>query len=125
MAMAIRLTVTVMATRLIRTAMPTRHTLTATPTQRIAMATMAVTILVFMHVEPPDKSRSIGPAGTESRDAGQVSRGSLGEGVPPTPAGLKPLNVTRMQSCAWVKSGNAHSEPMKSAFHPIATEQRT
>ena len=51
-------------------------------------------------VEPPDKSRSIGPAGTESRDAGQVSRGSLGEGVPPTPAGLKPLNVTRMQSCA-------------------------
>ena len=26
---------------------------------------------------------------------------------------------------AWVKSGNAHNEPMKSAFHPIATEQRT
>jgi hypothetical protein len=24
-----------------------------------------------------------------------------------------------------VKSGNAHNEPMKSAFHPIATEQRT
>src|SRR4029077_11331578 len=25
----------------------------------------------------------------------------------------------------WVKSGNAHNEPMMSAFHPIATEQRT
>jgi hypothetical protein len=25
----------------------------------------------------------------------------------------------------WVKSGNAHNEPMVSAFHPIATEQRT
>jgi hypothetical protein len=24
-----------------------------------------------------------------------------------------------------VKSGNAHNEPMMSAFHPIATEQRT
>ncbi len=24
-----------------------------------------------------------------------------------------------------VKSGNAHNEPMKSAFHPIETEQRT
>ena len=26
---------------------------------------------------------------------------------------------------SWVKSGNAHNEPMMSAFHPIATEQRT
>ena len=25
----------------------------------------------------------------------------------------------------WVKSGNAPNEPMMSAFHPIATEQRT
>jgi hypothetical protein len=25
----------------------------------------------------------------------------------------------------WVKSGNAHNEPMMSAFHPKATEQRT
>jgi hypothetical protein len=25
----------------------------------------------------------------------------------------------------WVKSGNAHNEPMMSAFHPITTEQRT
>jgi hypothetical protein len=25
----------------------------------------------------------------------------------------------------WVKSGNAHNEPMTSAFHPIANEQRT
>jgi hypothetical protein len=25
----------------------------------------------------------------------------------------------------WVKSGNAHNEPMMSAFHSIATEQRT
>ena len=25
----------------------------------------------------------------------------------------------------WVKSGNAHNEPMMSAFHPIAAEQRT
>jgi hypothetical protein len=26
---------------------------------------------------------------------------------------------------SWVISGNAHKEPMTSAFHPIATEQRT
>jgi hypothetical protein len=25
----------------------------------------------------------------------------------------------------WVKSGNARNEPMMSAFHPIATKQRT
>jgi hypothetical protein len=25
----------------------------------------------------------------------------------------------------WVKSGNAHNEPMMSAFHPITTKQRT
>ena len=29
------------------------------------------------------------------------------------------------QCLLWVKSGNAHNEPMMSAFHPIATEQRT
>ena len=67
MAMATRLTVMAMATQPIRTAMATRPTLTAMPTQRINMATMAVTVLGFMHVELPDESRFIVPVGTEQR----------------------------------------------------------
>ena len=30
-----------------------------------------------------------------------------------------------LRSPLWVKSGTAHNEPMMSAFHPIANEQRT
>ena len=87
MAMATRLTVMAMAmaTQRTRTAMATRPTLTAMPTQRINMATMAVTVLGFMHVELPDKSRSIVPVGTdvltsEPEDAGQPSGRRAGEG---------------------------------------------
>ena len=36
------------------------------------------------------------------------------------------VTVDRHYACpVWVKSGNAHNEPMMSAFHPKATEQRT
>ena len=31
----------------------------------------------------------------------------------------------RLSERVWVKSENAHNEPMTSAFHPKATEQRT
>ena len=34
-------------------------------------------------------------------------------------------HVNERERPFWVKSGNAHNEPMMSAFHPIATEQRT
>jgi hypothetical protein len=34
-------------------------------------------------------------------------------------------HVNERERPLWVKSGNAHNEPMMSAFHPIATKQRT
>ena len=38
---------------------------------------------------------------------------------------LTAAHVSRRAPCQALQEGNAHNEPMMSAFHPIATERRT